>query len=132
MHIFKHEHPANLISRLFMLEYMREIGANDLYAKANKHQKEKFFYKYTDNEDNELVDINYEYCTFIATLHELETFMKLFLIEIEKIEESRAKIYEAAIEEKQERELAMPVDINIMDLAQTEINKNEPDSGLIL
>lgn len=136
MNIFKHQHPSDLISRLFMLEYMREIGADELYTKANKHQKEKFFYKFTTensegNQEVESVDINYEYCTFIASLHELESFMKLFLEEINIVEAKRSKIYKAAREEMLEEERASPVDINIMDMAQTEINKNNK-GGIIL
>lgn len=130
MNIFKFQHPSDLISRLFILEYMREIGADTLYAKANKYQKEKLFYKFSSEDSDgkttlESVDINYEYCTFIATLHELESFLKLFLDEIAKVEESRAKIYEAATKQKIEEEVKAPVDINIMDLAKTEIDKNK-------
>lgn len=131
MNIFKFQHPSDLISRLFILEYMREIGADVLYTKANKHQKEKFFYKFTTEDEQEAVDINYEYCTFLATLYELESFLKLFLDEIAEVEASREKIYEAAKEKIIEERQAMPADINVMDLAQTEIEKNKP-GGLIL
>ena len=124
MNVFKHQHPSDLISRLFMLEYMREVGAEDLYKKANKHQREYMFYKFSDEEDNETVDINWEYCTFLASLHQLESFMKLFLKELDEIEASRAKIYEAKIAEEKEEERIAPADINVMDLAATEINKN--------
>lgn len=123
MNIFKHQHPSDLISRLFMLEYMREIGAEVLYTKANKYQKEKFFYKFTGEDNTESVDINYEYCTFIATLHELEKFMEQFLEEIEEVEAKRSKIYKEVREQMIEEKMSEPVDINVMDLAQTEINK---------
>jgi len=82
------------------------------------------FYKFSDEEDNETVDINWEYCTFLASLHQLESFMKLFLKELDEIEASRAKIYEAKIAEEKEEERIAPADINVMDLAATEINKN--------
>jgi len=131
MNIFKHQHPQDLISRLFILEYMREVGADVLYTKANKHQAEKYFYKFTDDENTEHIDINYEYCTFIATLHEIEVFMGQFLAEIEEVEAKRSKIYQAAREQMIEEEAAQPVDINVMDLAQTEINKNN-SGGIIL
>lgn len=132
MNIFKHQHPSNLISRLFMLEYMRELSAPVLYAKANKHQREKMFYRFfMEDSEEDQIDINYEYCTFIATLHELEILLSKFLEEIDVIEDKRDKIYKAVIEEKQEEERITPTDINIMDLAQTEINKNNKN-GLIL
>lgn len=125
MNIFKHEHPSNLISRLFMLEYIREIGADTLYTKANKYQKEKFFYKFSSDDGIEALDINYEYCLFIATLHELEGLLKFFLDELEEIEAQRAETYKVEREKLIEEQAAAPVDINIMDLAQTEINKND-------
>lgn len=125
MNIFKHEHPSNLISRLFMLEYIREIGADTLYTKANKYQKEKFFYKFSSDDGVEALDINYEYCLFIATLHELEGLLKFFLDELEEIEAQRAETYKVEREKLIEEQAAAPVDINIMDLAQTEINKND-------
>ncbi len=132
MNIFKHQHPSNLISRLFILEYMREITAPIMYAKANRYQKSKMFYTYNmDDSDDRQVDFNYEYCLFIASLHELESFLKLFLPELEAVEETRAVLYQEIIEEKQEEERIAPVDINIMDLALTEINKNSKN-GLIL
>jgi hypothetical protein len=124
MQIFKHEHPANIISRVFIIEYMREIGAEALYTKANKYQKEKFFYKFIGDNSEEKVDLNYEALLFTTTLFEIEKFMKLFVDEVMKVEKSREKIYEAAKQKKVEEEGAKPVDINVMDLAQTEIKKN--------
>jgi hypothetical protein len=136
MNIFKFQHPSDLISRLFILEYMREIGASTLYSKANKHQRNKFFYKFTSEDTEgtqeiESVDINYEYCLFIATLHELESFLKLFLDEIEQVEASRQKIYKEAKKKLIEERIKAPVDINIMDLAQTEINKNNSNELIL-
>ncbi len=131
MNIFKHQHPSNLISRLFMLEYFRELTPPTVYAKANKHQKEKFFYKFSDDEGIEQLDFNWEFLLFHATLHELESILKIYLEEIQKIEEDRKVIYEEAIQAKHEEESAMPVDVNIMDLAQTEINKTKLN-GIIL
>lgn len=124
MQIFKHTHPSDLLSRLFILEYMREIGAQELYEKANKYQKQKLFYKFTDEDQKETVDINYEFCLFMATLYELEVFLKLFLEEIKEIDKGRKKIYKGILKEKEKAEQMKPVDINIMDLAQTEIKKS--------
>ena len=47
---FKLQHPGDLISRLFILEYMREIGAKALYEKANSEQKKQLFYKFIDED----------------------------------------------------------------------------------
>lgn len=123
--IFKLQHPGDLISRLFILEYMREIGADVLYAKANKHQKEQLFYKYTDEDSEVAVDVNWEYCLFVATLPQLEHFMKEFMYEIQEVEAKRSKVYKEAREQIIQERVAEPVDINVMDLAASEIKKNK-------
>lgn len=124
--MFKLQHPANLVSRLFILEYMREIDTDKMYKKANKHQKKDLFYKFINEEDNtESVDINWEYCLFQATLPQLEHFIKDFMPDIKLIEEKREAFYKQQIKEQAEYEAAQPIDINVMDMAQTEINKNK-------
>lgn len=125
MTIFKFQHPSDLISRLFILEYMKEVDTKVLYEKANKYQKELMFYKFSNGEDFEEVDINWEYCLFEATLYQLENFMKNFLEEIEEVEAKRSKLYEKAREDLIQEKLREPVDINIMDLAKTEIDKSK-------
>ena len=123
--MFKLQHPSDLISRMFILEYMRELGAQQMYNKANKYQKKELFYKFIDEENNiEAVDINWEYCIFEATIFQLEGLCKLFLKEIKDIEEKREKFYKQQVEQIGEERAAQPVDINIMDLAATEISKN--------
>lgn len=123
--MFKLQHPHNLISRLFILEYMREIDTQKMYDKANKHQRKDLFYKFIDEENNvESIDINWEYCIFEATIHQLESFMKNFLDDIKVIEEKREAFYKQQIEEIKEQQVAQPVDVNIMDLAAAEIKKN--------
>jgi len=131
MQIFKHTHPKDLLARLFILEYMREIGAKVLYEKANKYQQKDMFYKFTAEDDSETVDLNYEFCLFMATLHQLENFLKLFLEEIEKIDEGRKVIYKKIEEDRQQEEVMQPVNINIMDLANTEINKSKDKSIIV-
>jgi len=122
--IFKLQHPGDLISRLFILEYMRDIGAKDLYVKANKHQREDLFYKFTDEGNTvEEVDLNWEFLIFGATLHQLDSFMSLFLIEIEAIDKLKEVEFKKMREELIFDEKTTPVDINVMDMAQTEINK---------
>jgi hypothetical protein len=124
--IFKLQHPGDLISRLFILEYMRDIGAKDLYAKANKHQKEDLFYKFTSLDSTiEEVDLNWEFLIFGATLHQLDSFMQLFLIEIEAIDKLKEIEFKKMREELILEEETAPVDINVMDMAQTEINKTK-------
>jgi len=122
---FKLQHPQSLISRMFILEYMKELTPELLYSKANEYQKNKFFYKFYDDENSEQVDMNWEYLLFHATMAELEYFMKNFLEELLEID-AKMKVTlermkaEAIVEQSRE-----PVDINIMDIAQAEINRSK-------
>ena len=122
---FKLQHPQTLISRMFILEYMKELTPTLLYSKANEYQKNKFFYKFYDDENSEQVDMNWEHLLFHASMTELENFMKEFLQELLEID-AKMKITlekmkaEAIVEQSRE-----PVDINIMDIAQAEINRSK-------
>jgi|SRR6187402_443717 len=122
--MFKLQHPSDLISRLFILEYIRELGPEQLYAKANNHQKENLFYKFLDDNENEAVDINWEYCIFVATLPQLEHFLSGFLDEIETIDAKRSSDFRAIREQMIEAEVNAPTDINLMDIAKTEIENS--------
>lgn len=121
---FKLQHPQDLISRLFMLEYMRDLSAIAMYEKANKYQKELMFYKFTDEDDNEAVDFNWEYLLFVATSYELEALLQQFMEEIDAIEKKRRKDYDKLKQQIVQEQVSAPVDINLMDLAATEIKKN--------
>lgn len=122
--MFKLQHPSSLISRLFILEYMRDLDNELLYSKANVHQKAKFFYKFTQADTGEeSVDINWEYCLFEATLPELESYLKGLLPELTAVDERRNSDLDKIASAMLEDERAAPVDINVMDLAATEINR---------
>ena len=123
--MFKLEHPANLISRMFILEYMREIGAKALYAKADDEQKKHMFYKFT-NDDNTIteVDLNWEALMFEVTIPQLEFFLENFVDEIQIIEAQRQSIYKEAREKMVQEQLNTPVDINLYDIAQADMSKN--------
>lgn len=116
--MFKFQQPSDLISRLYILEYMREIGAETMYQKVNKHQKENFFYRFLDDEGTEQVDFNWEYCLFMSTMFELEKLMELFLDEITAVEEKRTAFLLDCKSQLINEELAKPVDINLMDVAK--------------
>ena len=119
---FKLQHPEDLISRLFILEYMREIGADALYKKSTKEQKKQLFYKYTSEDATTQVDVNWEYCIFNTTLVQLAAFMDSFLGEIETIEARRENFLKRQKAETFEEKLAAPVDVNIMDIAKASMN----------
>lgn len=123
---FKLQHPQDLVSRLFILEYMRAIGANALYAKANEHQKKDLFYNYTGETPEEIfVDVNWEACLFEATIPQLDHFMKNFLEEIELIDVAMQEDFARQKEAKEKELQKEPVDVNIMDLAKKAIENNK-------
>ena len=130
---FKLQHPGDLISRMFILEYMREISAKILYEKANKEQRKQLFYKFIDEDTStEEVDVNWEFCLFEATLVQLDFFINNFIKEIEVIEVKRQAFYKLQSEKIVEENISRPVDISVYDMAKTEMDKNRDMTKLIL
>lgn len=118
---FKLQPTENLISRLYILEFMREIGPKKLYDKAEEAQRKVFFYRfYSEDNSIEEVDINWEYCLFVASLPQLEYLMGNFIEEVEEIEEKRKeamdKLKGAAL--NQDKGAAS---ISVYDLAKTSL-----------
>jgi hypothetical protein len=130
---FKLQHPANLISRMFILEYMREISAKTLYEKANKEQRKQLFYKFIDEDTNiEEIDVNWEFCLFEATLTQLDYFINNFTKEIEIIEVKRQQFYKQESKKIIEENIKAPTSISIYDMAKTEMDKNRDITRIIL
>lgn len=130
---FKLQHPADLISRMFILEYMREISAKTLYEKANKEQRKQLFYKFIDEDTNiEEIDINWEFCLFEATLTQLDYFINNFTKEIEIIEVKRQQFYKQESKKITEENIKAPTSISIYDMAKTEMDKNRDITRIIL
>lgn len=123
--MFKLQDPKDLITRLYILEYMRDITAEVIYLKSNEHQKRNFFYKFENENNNTSIDFNWEYTIFKATMVELEFLMKNVMKEVDTVEEQRQKELNNMREKLLEEEVSKPIDINIMSLAQTEINRNK-------
>lgn len=123
--MFKLEHPANLISRMFILEYMREIGAKALYEKAKPEQRKAVFYKFSTDDGFEDVDINWEACLFDLSILQLEGLLSGFMREIEDIEAKRQSKYKQKREEIIEDNLAKPADINLLSFAKSQIEGNK-------
>ena len=130
---FKLQHPGDLISRLFILEYMREIGAKALYEKANSEQKKQLFYKFIDEDSNiEEVDVNWEFCLFEATLPQLDYFISNFVDEVQAIEAKRQQFYKQQSQKIVEENIAKPVDISIYDVAKAAMTQSKDTSRLII
>ena len=125
--IFKTQHPQSLISRMFILEYMRMLDKEMMYSKANEYQKNKYFYSYLpEGEDvKEQLDLNWEYLLFEATITELEHFMKNFLEQLLEIDEKMKAQVERMKAEAIVEQARIPVDINLMSVAKSDLENSK-------
>ena len=121
--MFKLQHPQDLVSRLFILEYIKELGPNTIKEKLSEGEANFWLYKFEGEEKVEY-DFNWEYLLFVIPLSNLSHIMERYLDEVEKIEEKRQSEYNRYKEEHLKEELAKPVDINIYDIAKADI-KNQ-------
>ena len=121
--MFKLQHPQDLVSRLFILEYIKELGPNLIKEKLTDGEANFWLYKFEGEEKIEY-DFNWEYLLFVIPLSNLSHIMERYLDEVEKIEEKRQSEYNRYKEEHLKEELAKPVDINIYDIARADI-KNQ-------
>ena len=121
--MFKLQHPQDLVSRLFILEYIKELGPNTIKEKLTDGEANFWLYKFEGEEKIEY-DFNWEYLLFVIPLSNLSHIMERYLDEVEKIEEKRQREYNRYKEEHLKEELAKPVDINIYDIARADM-KNQ-------
>ena len=121
--MFKLQHPQDLVSRLFILEYIKELGPDTIKEKLTDGEANFWLYKFEGEEKIEY-DFNWEYLLFIIPLSNLSHIMERYLDEVEKIEQKRQSEYSRYKEEHLKKELAKPVDINLYDIARADI-KNQ-------
>ena len=121
--MFKLQHPQDLVSRLFILEYIKELGPDTIKEKLTDGEANFWLYKFEGEEKVEY-DFNWEYLLFVIPLSNLSHIMERYLDKVEKIEEKRQSEYNKYKEEHLKEELAKPADINLYDLARADI-KNQ-------
>lgn len=121
--MFKLQHPQDLVSRLFILEYIKELGVDIIQPKLTEGEANFWLYKFEGEEKIEY-DFNWEYLLFVIPLSNLSHIMERYLDEVEKIEEKRQREYNRYKEEHLKEELAKPADINLYDIARADI-KNQ-------
>ena len=121
--MFKLQHPQDLVSRLFILEYIKELGPDTIKEKLSEGEANFWLYKFEGEEKVEY-DFNWEYLLFVIPLSNLSYIMERYLDEVEKIEQKRQSEYNRYKEEHLKEELAKPVDINLYDIARADI-KNQ-------
>ena len=121
--MFKLQHPQDLVSRLFILEYIKELGPDTIKEKLTDGEANFWLYKFEGEEKIEY-DFNWEYLLFVIPLSNLSHIMERYLDEVEKIERKRQSEYNRYKEEHLKEELAKPADINLYDIARADI-KNQ-------
>lgn len=121
--MFKLQHPQDLVSRLFILEYIKELGPDTIKEKLSEGEANFWLYKFEGEEKVEY-DFNWEYLLFVIPLSNLSHIMERYLDEVEKIEQKRQSEYNRYKEEHLKEELAKPVDINLYDIARADM-KNQ-------
>ena len=121
--MFKLQHPQDLVSRLFILEYIKELGPNLIKEKLSEGEANFWLYKF-EGEEKVDYDFNWEYLLFVIPLSNLSHIMERYLEEVEKIEKKRQSEYNRYKEEHLKEELAKPADINLYDLARADM-KNQ-------
>ena len=121
--MFKLQHPQDLVSRLFILEYIKELGPDTIKEKLSEGEANFWLYKFEGEEKVEY-DFNWEYLLFVIPLSNLSHIMKRYLDEVEKIEQKRQSEYNRYKEEHLKEELAKPADINLYDIARADM-KNQ-------
>ena len=121
--MFKLQHPQDLVSRLFILEYIKELGPDIIKEKLTDGEANFWLYKFEGEEKIEY-DFNWEYLLFVIPLSNLSHIMERYLEEVEKIEKKRQSEYNRYKEEHFKEEIAKPADINLYDIARADM-KNQ-------
>ena len=123
--MFKLQQPQDLVSRLFILEYIRELGVDAIKDKLTAGEAKFWLYSFKGEEgDTTEYDFNWEYLVFTIPMPNLSKIIERYLEEILKIDTKRQEDMEKMRKDFFKEEMAAPVDINIYDLAQSDM-KNQ-------
>lgn len=130
--MFKLQHPQDLVSRLFILEYIKELGVDIIQPKLTEGEAHFWLYKFEGEDNTVQYDFNWEYLLFVIPLSNLSHIMERYLDEVEEIEKKRQSQYKKLIQEKYEQEVAEPAEINLYDYAKADIEQKNNPSNLII
>lgn len=130
--MFKLQHPQDLVSRLFILEYIKELGVDIIQPKLTEGEAHFWLYKFEGEDDKVQYDFNWEYLLFVIPLSNLSHIMERYLDEVEEIEKKRQSQYKKLIQEKYEQEATEPAEINLYDYAKADIEQKNNPSNLII
>ena len=73
--MFKLQHPQDLISRLFILEYVKELGVDLVIDRLSEGERNFWVYKF-EGDENIQYDFNWEYLLFVIPLSNLSKIME--------------------------------------------------------
>ena len=130
--LFKMEHPYNLCSRMFILEYIRELGVKRIKEKLTDGEAKFWLYKFEGDDQQDEYDFQWEYLLFEIPLSNLGAIATRYQTDIEAIEKARESKYKQRIAQVQEEQEKEPASISLYDLAQAEINRDQDTSKLTL
>ena len=130
--MFKLQHPQDLVSRLFILEYIKELGVDIIQPKLTEGEAHFWLYKFEGEDNTVQYDFNWEYLLFVIPLSNLSHIMERYLDEVEEIEKKRQSQYKKLIQEKYEQEAAESAEINLYDYAKADIEQKNNPSNLII
>ena len=130
--MFKLQHPQDLVSRLFILEYIKELGVDIIQPKLTEGEAHFWLYKFEGEDNTVQYDFNWEYLLFVIPLSNLSHIMERYLDEVEEIEKKRQAQYKKLIQEKPKQEAAEPAEINLYDYAKADIEQKNNPSNLII
>ena len=120
--MFKLQHPQDLVSRLFILEYIKELGVDIIQPKLTEGEAHFWLYKFEGEDNTVQYDFNWEYLLFVIPLPNLSKITERYLEDIEGIEAKRQERYAAFREAKLQEELSRPADINLYDIAKADMD----------
>ena len=83
--MFKTTHPADLVSRMFILEYIKDLKVEKVQPQLSEGEQKFWLYKF-EGENQIEYDFNWEYLLFVIPLENLSKIMERFIDEIEVIE----------------------------------------------
>ena len=123
--MFKLQQPQDLVSRLFILEYIRELGVDTIREKLTLGEMRLWLYSFTGEEGPEVeYDFNWEFLLFTIPMSNLAKIIERYLDDILKIDSKREADMEKMRKDFFKEQMSAPVDINVYDLAQADM-KNQ-------
>lgn len=114
----KTQHPQDVIARVYMIDYLREITPGRAYEVLGR-TLEGVFYEFENTEGEITVDFNWESLLFILTIDELQLVMNKLEKLVWEVEEQQSKVVAKEIEKKIDS--GKPVDINLLAYAQAKL-----------